>query len=252
MIYHPAVKLKGEEMLNEVKSRLSHIYRGYQSGEKIITLKKILVLPILLSSLLISNCSSDVNSDTNLTDENQSVSGIDLNSFQYQDLSPEEIDGLIFMREEEKLARDVYNHLYKKWELRVFNNIAQSEQRHTDAIKALINKYELDDPVKDDIPGAFLNEDLQNLYDTLIEKGDSSLVDALLAGALIEEVDIIDIQKEIDEHVDNEDVAFVYDNLINGSYNHLRAFVRNLSRRGILYEPKLLSDEKYNSIVNNN
>jgi hypothetical protein len=208
----------------------------------------ILILPILLSSILISNCSSSSNTDVNPDNENQSVSGININDLAYEELSPEEID--------------VYNTLYTKWGIRVFNNIAQAEQRHTDAIKVLLDKYELDDPIKDDVPGSFVNDDLQNLYDTLIAKGDSSLVliakgdsslvDALLVGALIEEVDILDIQKEIDEHVDNEDVAFVYDNLISGSYNHLRAFVKNLSRQGITYEPQLLSEEIYNGIINNN
>ena len=212
----------------------------------------ILVLPILLSSLLISNCSSNLNADVNNVSEDQSIADININDLEYEDLSPEEANGLIFMREEEKLARDVYNILYAKWGIRVFNNIAQSEQRHTDAIKTLINKYDLEDPVTNDIPGSFMNHDLQNLYDTLIAKGDSSLVDALLVGALIEEVDIIDIQSEIDEHVDNEDVTIVYDNLINGSYNHLRAFVKNLARQEISYEPQLLSEEVYDGIVNNN
>jgi len=77
-------------------------------------------------------------------------------------------------------------------------------------------------------------------------------VDALLVGALIEEVDILDIQKELDDHVDNEDVIFVYDNLLYGSYNHLRAFVKNLSRQGVVYEPQLLLEEVYNGIINNN
>jgi len=216
---------------------------------KIITLNKILILPILLSSLLISNCSSSSNTEINADNENQSVSGININDLAYEELSPEEADGLKFIREEEKLARDVYNALYAKWGIGVFNNIAQSEQRHTDAIKLLIDKYELDDPVENDIPGEFVNEDLQNLYNTLIYKRDLSLVDALLVGALIEEIDIIDIQKEIDDHVDNEDIAIVYDNLISGSYNHLRAFVKNLSRQGILYEPVLLSEEVYNGII---
>ena len=211
-----------------------------------------MVLPILLSSLLVSNCSLSSNTEINDDNENQSVSGINIIDLDYEELSPEETDGLIFMREEEKLARDVYNALYSKWGIRVFNNIAQSEQRHTDAIKSLIEKYELDDPVENDTPGEFVNEDLQNLYDTLVIRGFSTLVDALMVGALIEEVDIIDIQKEIDEHVDNEDIAIVYDNLINGSYNHLRAFVRNLSRQGIEYEPLLLTVEAYDSIVNNN
>lgn len=218
---------------------------------KIITPKIILILPILLSSILISNCTSGSNTETNIDDDNQSVSGININDLAYEEVSPEEANGLIFMREEEKLARDTYNTLYAKWGMRVFNNIAQSEQRHTDAIKLLLEKYELDDPVKNDDPGMFVNADLQNLYDTLTAKGDSSLLDALLVGALIEEVDILDIQKELDEHVDNEDIAIVYDNLLNGSYNHLRAFVKNLSRQSFLYEPKLLSVEIFNGIINN-
>jgi len=213
---------------------------------------KTIVLPILLSSIFIFNCSSDINSDSNIVDDNQTTFGIDVTDMDYEELSPEETEGLIFIREEEKLARDVYNLLFDKWGVKVFNNIAKAEQQHTDAIKTLIDKYELEDPITNDTPGSFINEDLQSLYDTLAAKGESSLVDALLVGALIEEVDIIDIQKEIDDHVDNEDVAFVYDNLINGSYNHLRAFVKNLSRQGVLYIPRLLSEKVYNGIINNN
>lgn len=214
--------------------------------------KNALVLPILLSSLLISNCSSNLNSDTSSDRENLSVSGINIAELAFEEVSPKEVEGLKFMREEEKLARDVYNYLYEIWGMRVFNNIAQSEQRHTDAIKILLEKYELEDPIVNDISGKFANNDLQKLYNTLLAKGDSSLVDALLVGALIEEVDILDIQKELDENVDNEDIAFVYDNLINGSYNHLRAFVMNLSRQGAVYEPQLLTQENYNNIINNN
>ena len=212
---------------------------------------KTIVLPILLSSIFIFNCSSDINSDSNIVDDNQTTFGIDVTDMDYEELSPEETEGLIFMREEEKLARDVYNLLFDKWVVKVFNNIAKAEQQHTDAIKTLIDKYKLEDPITNDTPGLFVNEDLQSLYDTLVTKGDSSLVDALLVGALIEEVDILDIQKELDDHVDNEDVIFVYDNLLYGSYNHLRAFVKNLSRQGVVYEPQLLLEKVYNSIINN-
>ena len=85
-------------------------------------------------------------------------------------LDATEASHLTFMREEEKLARDVYMVLYEKWGSRVFNNISQSEQRHMDAIKFLIEKYELTDPVQTDTPGSFVNEELQNLYNTLITR----------------------------------------------------------------------------------
>ena len=40
------------------------------------------------------------------------------------DLSAEETASLLFMREEEKLARDVYNALYATWGQQTFLNIA--------------------------------------------------------------------------------------------------------------------------------
>ena len=54
-------------------------------------------------------------------------------------ISDEEATGLIFMREEEKLARDVYLTLYDVWETAVFDNIASSEQTHMDAVLMLID-----------------------------------------------------------------------------------------------------------------
>ena len=145
-----------------------------------------------------------------------------------EDLSEAESKGLIFMREEEKLARDVNLTLYNLWGLRVFTNISKSEQTHMNAIKSLLDKYEITDPVVNNDVGVFTNSDLHTLFGTLKEQGSQSQVEALKVGALIEEIDIRDIRLEIDEHVDSQDVIWVYENLLNGSYNHLRAFARNL------------------------
>ena len=72
-------------------------------------------------------------------------------------LSDAEAATLVFMREEEKLARDVYITLYDQWEHPVFNNISGSEQRHMDSMKSKIDKYGLVDPVTDDTVGIFQN-----------------------------------------------------------------------------------------------
>jgi len=174
-----------------------------------------------------------------------------LDSFKVEDLSFDEKNGLTFMREEEKLARDVYDRFYDKYGRRVFNNIKSSEKRHTSAIKMLLDRYEIQDPAANADKGEFLDQNLQELYDTLIAKGETSVEDALKVGALIEEVDIQDIQKHLDEYVDNKDIEFVYNNLLNGSYNHLRAFVRNLSRFGIEYVPQVLTQEQFKNIIEN-
>ena len=164
-------------------------------------------------------------------------------------LLEEEIHGILFMREEEKLARDVYLALFEIYPLRPFLNISKSEQAHMDAIKYLIDTYELTDPVGDNPEGVFQNEILQSLYNELIETGSVSEVEALKVGALIEEIDIIDLQHELDSIVVNEDVSRVYQNLLNASGNHIRAFVRVLAVNGVDYVPVKLEQEKFDAIL---
>jgi hypothetical protein len=163
-------------------------------------------------------------------------------------LSDAEAQGILYMREEEKVARDVYTTLYEVWGLTVFQNIARSEQVHMDAIKTLIDRYELADPVAGASVGEFANADLQDLYNELAARGSSSLTEALAVGALIEELDITDLQQRILDAT-HEDVAQVYENLLNGSRNHLRAFVSALGRYGETYEPVYMDQATFDEIV---
>ncbi len=164
------------------------------------------------------------------------------------ELTAEEADGIAFMREEEKLARDVYVKLYEKWGLRAFQNIAQSEETHMAAVKELVDRYGLEDPATEEV-GVFTYQELQALYDRLIEQGYRSQADALRVGAAIEEIDILDLEERI-EQTDHADIATVYGNLLKGSRNHLRAFVNNLQRReGVTYDPQYLSQRVYDEIV---
>jgi len=127
--------------------------------------------------------------------------------------------------------------------------ISKSEQAHMDAIKFLLDRYGLEDPAYEDSIGIFRNDDLQILHDKLMKMGGEGKIDALRVGALIEETDIIDIQNELDYIVDNLDITFVYNNLIRGSYNHLKSFVGVLRVNGVNYEPVLLDDELYKRII---
>lgn len=163
-------------------------------------------------------------------------------------LSLEERAGLIFMREEEKLARDVYTALGSVWNVRIFSNIAQSEQTHTEAVRQLLEKYEISDPVVNDTVGVFTDPRFAELYTQLVEKGRASLVDALRVGAEIEDLDIRDLDREIAK-TDNEDIAMVYEQLQRGSRNHLRAFVRQLSSNGASYEPQYITSDAFAQII---
>lgn len=163
-------------------------------------------------------------------------------------LTEEEAEGLIQMREEEKLARDVYLTLYDLWGLPVFENIAASEATHTEAVLGLIEAYGLDDPVADDTVGAFTDPVPAALYDDLIARGSVSPLDALTVGALIEDLDISDLRTLL-EQTDNPDIERVYGNLLRGSENHLRAFGRQLEAQGATYEAAYLDQEDVDGIL---
>ncbi len=164
-------------------------------------------------------------------------------------LNESEVEGLIYMREEEKLARDVYLTLFNQWNLNIFQNIAKSEQTHTDAVKNLLDIYGIVDHVRDDGIGIFVNPDLQALYDQLAMQGSQSLGDALKVGAAIEEIDILDLEKYIAQ-TEHANIQTVYESLLKGSRNHLRAFISNLqTRTGEAYQPQFLTQEGYELII---
>ena len=146
-------------------------------------------------------------------------------------LTDEEIGHITYIREEEKLARDVYITLYEIYPAAtIFETISESEQRHMDAIKSLIEKHGLQDPVEDDTVeddtvGKFTNPVFTDLYNKLVENGEMSNCDALQVGFDIEELDIKDIEEALGNvNVTARDVIRVFNNLLNGSYNHLNAF----------------------------
>lgn len=164
-------------------------------------------------------------------------------------VSQVEVEDLVYMREEEKLARDTYLVLGEQWGLKVFANIAKSEQRHMDALKVLLDAFGIDDPVADETDvGIFANGLLQVLYNDLVAQGMQSGVDALKAGGAIEETDILDLLEAI-ERAENPDVTAVYENLLCGSRNHLRAFVRQIELSGEVYQPVLMTDGQLSAIV---
>jgi len=165
-----------------------------------------------------------------------------------QPLTEAEIEGILFMREEEKLARDVYLKLAEIWDRNVFTNIGASEQRHMDEVLLLIDKYGLTDPVADNDIGVFEDVTLQALYDDLIARGSASEIEALKVGAAIEEIDIIDLEQYL-EATNNPDIVQVYGDLLSGSMKHLQSFISVLSKRGVEYEPQYLEKAEYDEIL---
>lgn len=205
-----------------------------------ITITVLIALFGILSFSAIDSVSAFNDPVINVANEQESTS---------EELNQSEIDALLFMREEEKLARDVYLTLYEKWNLVIFNNIARSEQQHMDAVKVLLDQYNLEDPMLGEI-GEFENQVLQDLYDELILTGSKSVQDALKVGGAIEEIDILDLKESLADAT-NTDVIRVFESLLRGSNNHLRAFVNNYNRQaGETYQPQYMSQVEFDEITN--
>jgi len=143
-------------------------------------------------------------------------------------LSDAQKEDLLFMIEEEKVARDVYLHLSAKWGDRVFANIARAEQKHMNAVERLANQSGVTVPSTLTEEGIFIDEKLQKMYNDLIAKGEKSLRDAYLVGVLVEETDIDDLENLLEDETISSSAKQVYSNLLRGSQNHLRAFNRRL------------------------
>jgi hypothetical protein len=166
-------------------------------------------------------------------------------------LTADEEADLLFMREEEKLARDTYLTFYEAWDLSVFSNIASSEQMHMNALLKLLKKYKLADPAANTAIGEFTNPDLQTLYNALIAQGAASGLDALKVGGLIEEKDMHDIKAAIDRS-QKEDIDAVYESLLCGSRNHLRSFAQNIEAlTGQSYIAQVLDQYEVDEILEN-
>ena len=161
-------------------------------------------------------------------------------------LTAREKDGLLFIWEEEKAARDLYNGLYEKNNMTIFLDLVRSESSHMDQARAVMEKHGLAVPPDD--PGIFQNQTLQEMHDQLLAEGLQSDQDALTVAAVFEEISIVDLEKELSAS-QRDDVRTVYEGLLAGSRKHLRSYVSDLEGQGIEYQPRYLEAEEFQEIV---
>lgn len=172
-----------------------------------------------------------------------------LDTYPMQDVSATEAAALRFMREEEMLAHAVYANSARLWPAQpIFGNIAASEATHAAAVKALLDRYAVADPLATVPAGTLVSPDFLSLQATLVAASQVSAVGALTVGGQIEELDLSDLQQRT-ALTDNADILLVYENLARGSRNHLRAFVKALTALGASYTPRYLSLAQYQAII---
>jgi hypothetical protein len=213
-------------------------------------MKKISLTITLITVLvfLVSSCKNDevIKPQTSYkpTQVTQQISSLPIET-----ISAAEKNSLLVMREEEKLAKDVYLTLYKKWNLNVFNNISSSEETHTSAVLSLLQKYNIPDPTGNNAVGVFENVTLQKLYIDLVAQGSVSLLEGVKVGATIEDLDIFDLEEYLKD-VDNKDITYVYNNLTKGSRNHLRSFYSQILAQKGTYSAQFITQSEFDNIVN--
>lgn len=254
------IDFENQSFISEIKkldtSKVYFVYcrSGNRSGKAISLMKDLGITSVYdLEGGIVSNresltlVTSDITKEEYIVDASDMLDATSLTSgVKKSEITEKEKAGLIQMREEEKLARDVYTTLGNIWGTRIFSNIASSEQTHTNAIKTLLVTYGIKDPVTTDTVGVFTSKTMQDLYTNLVEKGKVSLSEALIVGAVIEDLDIHDLDI-LKKETSKEDILLVYENLQKGSRNHMRAFVRS---NGGSYVPTYISESEYLSIIN--
>jgi hypothetical protein len=211
---------------------------------KIINKKPIILSVLFIAFIFIWWC---VNKQNNVDDEIRPVIN-DVEKVSENNLSHQDVSWLIWMREEEKLSRDVYTNLWKKWETKIFLDVAAVEQIHMDSIKLILEKYWIDDPVKDDSIWIFSSFAIKKLYDDFIFQWNKSLLDAFILAADAESLDILYIS-DLVKQTQNQDIISLYNTLIIWSRNHLRNYVKEIKDNGGSYKPKYLSQEVYDGII---
>lgn len=185
-----------------------------------------------------------VNMTTSLAAINQTVINLPT-----EPLDDAEKARILFIREEEKLAYDVYQTMFDIYGVNVFQNIPNSELSHMEAMLTIIKKYNLTDPMETTARGIYANPVLQSLYTQLVSQGRVSLLAAYQVGATIEDLDISDLNTSLTV-TNNQDVRLVYDFLSKGSRNHLRSFYKNIKNLNGTYTPIYITQSEFDAIVN--
>jgi hypothetical protein len=201
--------------------------------KKLQLFRAVPLLVFIMSLTFLSSCTDDDN-------DNEIVN---------QTITASDKSALIFMLEEEKLARDTYAYLDGLWSVNQFANIKNSEQTHMNAVENLLIQYNLDYTI---LPiGEFANQDLQNLYNQFLIDGAVNTANAFQIGATIEDLDIVDLQSNLDATT-NSAIISVFEMLQCGSRNHLRSFISTIELSGSTYVPQFLTQEEFNLIINSN
>ena len=162
------------------------------------------------------------------------------------DLNADEIEFIYAVREDEKVARDLYKAFFDNYKLKTFENISKAEANHMKAAEKLLDYYEVEYPAASDY-GKFADTARQALYERYLQKGNTAM-EAFKVMVYLEEENIVSYN-EVLKDITNPNIKLVIENLSKASENHLRAAVRQITALGGTYQASLMTEEQYKSII---
>lgn len=180
---------------------------------------------------------------------------------------------LVFICEEEKLARDVYHLFDRRFpDLGVFAELEAGKESSRCAVEKLLRQYRVSIPRVNENVGVF-SWGIYGRYFTekflvVSNQGSMNPLSALYAGAFLEELNILDIEQcpkvivDIDngikdaascgmQYTDNPAIRAAYDELLAESRRHLRILVNNIEQRTGpgSYRAQLLKPDELASVL---
>lgn len=127
-------------------------------------------------------------------------------------------------REEERMARDLYQALADQYDGALpFSMITRAEQRHFDAVGNLLTHYGVSDPSSRKSAGTYADPAIQKLYDGWLAQGKTSLDAAYDVGVALEKRDVADLEALVASTTE-ADAKQLYTNLERASEHHLAMF----------------------------
>ncbi len=164
------------------------------------------------------------------------------------ELSAQQKSHLIQLYDEEKLAHDIYVEFYAQHNYKPFSHHSEAEAKHMVAVADILTLYGLDIPQNP--AGIFDNAEYQTAYDDWLPKGLADGKDALYIAAYIEEMDILDLMDAITQIAETDDIKAMYEKLLAGSENHLRAYNKFIFMElGITYQPQIMDQALFDTIM---
>lgn len=162
-------------------------------------------------------------------------------------LTADEIEFLFAMREDEKMAKDLYTAFGAQYPTAVqFSRIATAEATHVAAIETMLTYYEVSFPALTPA-GVFADAEKQAQYDAFLAQG-TTIQGAFEVMALLEEENIA-AYKAVEATATNANIKLILANMVRASSNHLKAAVRQLTILGITYTPTHLDQATFDEVI---